>query len=109
MRLYQKSALCGQSFYPEGGSASGVGVTVEQRSGEVPLRGVRQDRHDGLARTQAPGQLESGEDVRACGNARKQAFLGNIIVPYVAKEDSRVVVALQDTDGKPYSVVEFEV
>ncbi len=40
---------------------------------------------------------------------RKQAFLGNIIVPYVAKEDSRVVVALQDTDGKPYSVVEFEV
>ena len=40
---------------------------------------------------------------------RKQAFLGNIIVPYVAKEDNRVVVALQDTDGKPYSVVEFEV
>ena len=40
---------------------------------------------------------------------RKQAFLGNTIVPYVAKEDSRIVVALQDADGKPYAVVEFEV
>ncbi|MBR3510006.1 MAG: acyl-[Lachnospiraceae bacterium] len=39
---------------------------------------------------------------------RKQAFLGNVIVPYVAKEDSRVVVALQDSDGKPFAIVEFE-
>ena len=39
---------------------------------------------------------------------RKQAFLGNTIVPYVAAEDTRSVVALQDESGKAYAVVEFE-
>ncbi|MBQ1849148.1 MAG: acyl-[Lachnospiraceae bacterium] len=39
---------------------------------------------------------------------RKQAFLGNVLIPYVVAEDTRIVVSLQDDSGKAYAVVEFE-
>ncbi|MCR4599458.1 MAG: acyl-[acyl-carrier-protein] thioesterase [Acetatifactor sp.] len=39
---------------------------------------------------------------------RKQAFLGNVLIPYVVAEDTRIVVSLQDASGKAYAVVEFE-
>ena len=53
--------------------------------------------------------LPDGSEIKQLrAEYRKQAFLGNVIVPYVAKEDSRVVVALQDSDGKPFAIVEFE-
>lgn len=39
---------------------------------------------------------------------RKQAFLGDVLIPYVVTEDKRRVVSLQDDSGKAYAVVEFE-
>ena len=39
---------------------------------------------------------------------RKQAFLGNVLIPCVVAEDTRIVVSLQDDSGKAYAVVEFE-
>ena len=39
---------------------------------------------------------------------RKQAFLGDKLVPYIVAEDTRIVVSLQDDSGKAYAVVEFE-
>ena len=38
---------------------------------------------------------------------KKQAFLDNVLVPYVAVEDARTVVSLADPSGAPYAVVEF--
>lgn len=39
---------------------------------------------------------------------KKQAFLGDVIHPFVAREDGRITVALQDAQGKPFAIVEFE-
>ncbi|MDE7268958.1 MAG: acyl-[acyl-carrier-protein] thioesterase [Acetatifactor sp.] len=39
---------------------------------------------------------------------KKQAHLDDILYPYVAGENGRLVVALRDESGKPYVVVEFE-
>ena len=38
---------------------------------------------------------------------RKQAFLGEIIKPWIYRLDESIVVNLADTDGSPYSVIEF--
>lgn len=38
---------------------------------------------------------------------KKQAFLGDVLTPYVAAGDGVCTVALQDGEGKPYAVVEF--
>lgn len=38
---------------------------------------------------------------------KKQAFLDDILYPYVAEEDSKCVVNLADADGKTYVTVEF--
>ncbi|MCI9141384.1 MAG: acyl-[acyl-carrier-protein] thioesterase [Lachnospiraceae bacterium] len=38
---------------------------------------------------------------------KKQAFLDNLLFPFVAEEESRFVVALRDDGGKPYVIVEF--
>ncbi len=38
---------------------------------------------------------------------KKQAFLEDVLHPYVAEEDGRVVVALNDAEGRPYVIVEF--
>ena len=40
---------------------------------------------------------------------RKQAFLGDVLIPCVSREDGRVIIALQDGEGKAYAVVEFTV
>ncbi|MDE7113053.1 MAG: acyl-[acyl-carrier-protein] thioesterase, partial [Acetatifactor sp.] len=39
---------------------------------------------------------------------KKQAHLDDMLYPYVAEENGRLVVALRDESGKPYVVVEFE-
>lgn len=38
---------------------------------------------------------------------KKQAFLDDVLYPYVAKTEGRYVISLQDETGKAYSVVEF--
>lgn len=38
---------------------------------------------------------------------RKQAFLGDVLMPRVAEEGAKVCVALEDQEGKPYVVAEF--
>lgn len=38
---------------------------------------------------------------------KKQAFLDDILVPYVAEAEGKVVVALRDETGAPYVIVEF--
>lgn len=39
---------------------------------------------------------------------KKQAFLNDVMIPYVAEDGNNIVVALQDTEGSPYAVTEFE-
>ena len=38
---------------------------------------------------------------------RKQAFLGDKILPRIFRIDDRIVVKLSDTEGEPYTIVEF--
>lgn len=38
---------------------------------------------------------------------KKQAFLGDVLTPYVAEEDGRIIISLTDPVGSPYVVVEF--
>lgn len=38
---------------------------------------------------------------------KKQAFLGDVLYPYVVSEDDRFIVSLQDEAGKGYATVEF--
>ena len=38
---------------------------------------------------------------------RKQAFLGDVLVPRVAGEGTAVCVSLEDSEGTPYVVAEF--
>lgn len=40
---------------------------------------------------------------------RKQAFLGDVLYPYVVREENRVVVALRNQEEKIYAAVEFEI
>jgi len=40
---------------------------------------------------------------------KKQAFLGDVLYPYVVSEEGRVTVALQDQEEKTYATVEFEI
>lgn len=39
---------------------------------------------------------------------KKQAFLGDVLYPYVVREDLRTIVSLQDQEGKAYATVEFD-
>ena len=38
---------------------------------------------------------------------KKQAFLGDVLIPFVAENEGIYTVSLQDGEGKPYAVVEF--
>lgn len=40
---------------------------------------------------------------------KKQAFLGDVIKPFVVREDDRYIVSLRDAQDKPYVNVEFTV
>ena len=51
----------------------------EERCGKVTFGRVGQDGDDRLARTEALGELERGENVRAGGDARQKSFLGSEI------------------------------
>lgn len=37
---------------------------------------------------------------------RKQAFLNDVLYPYVSLEESGIIISLKDVQGKPYAVVE---
>lgn len=39
---------------------------------------------------------------------KRQAFLDDVLVPYVAEEDGKVVVSLTDPSGAAYVIVEFQ-
>ena len=39
---------------------------------------------------------------------KRQAFLGDVLVPYVAEEDGKVVVSMTDPAGGTYVVIEFQ-
>lgn len=38
---------------------------------------------------------------------KKQAFLDDVLYPYVSIKENQYVISLADTDGKPYVIVEF--
>lgn len=38
---------------------------------------------------------------------KKQAFLGDVLTPYVAGDNGKMIISLTDPSGKPYVVVEF--
>lgn len=38
---------------------------------------------------------------------KKQAFLDDVLYPYVAVEENRYIISLMDAEGKPYVIVEF--
>lgn len=38
---------------------------------------------------------------------KKQAFLGDVLIPYVAEEDGRMIISMTNSAGSPYVVVEF--
>lgn len=40
---------------------------------------------------------------------KKQAFLGDVLYPYVVREEGRVIVSLRDQEEKVYATVEFEI
>ena len=40
---------------------------------------------------------------------KRQALLGDQIIPYLAAEGERYVVSLNNPDGQPYAIVEFTV
>lgn len=39
---------------------------------------------------------------------KRQAFLDDVLYPYVAAEDGRYAISLADAEGRPYAVVEFQ-
>lgn len=39
---------------------------------------------------------------------KRQAFLGDVLVPYVVEEDGKVVVSMTDQSGATYVVIEFQ-
>ena len=47
---------------------------LEQRSGEIPLRRIRQNRHNRLPFPKLLGQLQSRRHIGAAGNAAHDAF-----------------------------------
>jgi acyl-ACP thioesterase len=52
------------------------------------------------------------EDVSVSGmrvEYRKQAVLGDIIIPKISFHDDNYVIVLSDTQQNPYAVIEFEV
>ena len=38
---------------------------------------------------------------------KKQAFLGDVLTPYVVQEDGRMIISLANPVGSPYAVIEF--
>ena len=36
------------------------------------------------------------------------AVLGDIIVPYISKEDNKCTIVLSSTEDKPYTIIEFQ-
>lgn len=45
--------------------------------------------------------------IRIRAEYRKQAFLGDVMLPYICMDGSRVLVMFKDAGGKPYANVEF--
>jgi acyl-ACP thioesterase len=51
------------------------------------------------------------EDFRVSGlraEYKKQAFLDDVFIPYVVREEDRAIVALRNEEGVPYFVSEFK-
>lgn len=67
------------------------------------------------------GHVNNGQYVRLAGGYlpegtmvhqlrveyRKQALLGDVMVPYICEEGNKRIISLCDSEGKPYAVVEF--
>ena len=66
---------------------------------------VNNGQYVSMALEYLPGEVKIRQ-LRA--EYKKQAFLGDVLYPFVAKEPSRITVSLQDPEGKPYATVEFE-
>ena len=57
----------------------------------------------------AMAYLPDGFSVRRLrAEYKRQAFLDDVLIPYVAEESGKVVVSLADPSGAPYVVVEFQ-
>ena len=54
--------------------------------------------------------LPEGAEIRQMrAEYKKQAFLGDVLHPYVAAEEGRLVVSLQDEGGRAFAAVEFSI
>lgn len=57
----------------------------------------------------AMAYLPDGFSVRRLrAEYKRQAFLDDVLIPYVAEESGKIVVSLADPSGAPYVVVEFQ-
>ena len=66
---------------------------------------VNNQQFVGIAMDYLPEEFGIGQ-LRA--EYKKQAFLDDILIPYVAVEEGRTVVSLRDESGAPYVIVEFQ-
>ena len=88
--------------FPEGGEA-GDPVTVRKHHLDTNCH-VNNQQFISIAMDCLPEDFQVGQ-VRA--EYKRQAFLDDVLVPRVAEEGDRTLVALEDAQGKPYAVTEF--
>lgn len=88
--------------FPEGGEAREP-VTVRKHHLDTNHH-VNNQQFISMAMDCLPEDFEVGQ-VRA--EYKKQAFLGDVLVPRVAGERDRIMVSLEDAQGKSFAVTEF--
>lgn len=87
---------------PEGG-ASEEKIVVKQHHIDTNHH-VNNGQFVSMAMTYLPERFEIHQ-MRA--EYKMQAFLNDVLCPYVAKVDGGYVIVLRNQDGKPYVIVEF--
>ena len=105
---YQMGEKLEMDYAPRRISVPGEGVT------EAPLtvkkhhldtnHHVNNQQFINMAADYLPENFVVGQ-VRA--EYKKQAFLDNVLIPYVTGGENLCTIALQDEEGKPYAIVEF--
>lgn len=79
-------------------------ITVEQHFLD-PNRHVNNGQYVNIAAGYLPEGFKIG---RLRAEYRKQAFLGDTLCPVAGLDsEGRMIVSINDTEGKPYSVIEF--
>lgn len=89
--------------FPEG-AVQGEAFTVRRH--QLDTNGhVNNGQYVQLAQDYLPDEF-AAERIRA--EYKRQARLGDTMIPWIAKEEGRYTIALCDEDKKPYALVVFE-